>query len=203
MNDHSYAHETLAWIKQRLDDVDTMITEAEKTANKLKDSAREEADAALARFKASREVLLKLDRDLRDKAEAAVKDDVEDIQKALETEWIEVESAYQAFLKAAHDQAGTINGVIVARARVQRQSWEESQKAMREQVTDSVDRARAEFEAAITRLSDETEKFEARIGEVKDVRDESWKAVKGGLADARAAHDRTIQKIKRAFSKLG
>ena len=52
MSNHSYAHETLAWIKQRLDDADTMISEAEKTAKKLQVSAREEADAALARLKA-------------------------------------------------------------------------------------------------------------------------------------------------------
>jgi hypothetical protein len=201
MSNHSYSHEALAWIKQRLDDADTIISEAEKTAEKLQASAREEADAALARLKASREALLKLERDLRARADA-LRDDVEDIQEAAEKEWVEAETAFQTFLKAAQDQAGSINDLLVARAKAQRQSWEDAQKVMREQVTHTVDKARGEFDAAIKRVSDEAEKFQARIGDAKDAGDESWKAVKSGLADARAAHDRTLQKIKDAFSKL-
>lgn len=201
MSNGSYAHETLAWLKQRLDDADTMISEVEKTADKLKASARKDADIALARLKASREALLKLERDLHARAEA-VRDDVGDIQEAVEKEWIEAETAFQAFLKAAQDQADSIHNVIVARAKAQRKSWENTQKAMREQVTHTVEKARAELDTAIKRVSDEAEKFQTRIGDAKDAGDESWKAVKAGLADARAAHDRTIQKIKDAFAKL-
>jgi len=201
MSNSSYAHETLAWLKQRLDDADTMISEVEKTADKLKASARKDADVALARLKASREALLKLERDLHARAEA-VRDDVGDIQEAVEKEWIEAETAFQAFLKAAQDQADSIQNVIVARAKAQRKSWENTQKAMREQVTHTVEKARAELDTAIERVSDEAEKFQTRIGDAKDAGDESWKAVKAGLADARAAHDRTTQKIKDAFAKL-
>jgi vacuolar-type H+-ATPase subunit I/STV1 len=201
MSNSSYAHETLAWLKQRLDDADTMISEAEKTADKLKASARKDADIALTRLKASREALLKLERDLHARTEA-VRDDVGDIQEAVEKEWIEAETAFQAFLKAAQDQADSIHDVIVARAKAQRKSWENTQKAMREQVTHTIEKARAELDTAIKRVSDEAEKFQTRIGDAKDAGDESWKAVKAGLADARAAHDRTIQKIKDAFAKL-
>jgi len=52
------------------------------------------------------------------------------------------------------------------------------------------------------RLSIEAEKFQARIGEVKDAGDESWRAVKQGFADAKAAHAVTVQKIKDAFFKV-
>ncbi|MBB4015080.1 vacuolar-type H+-ATPase subunit I/STV1 [Chelatococcus caeni] len=178
-----------------------MISEAEKTAEKLQASAREEGDAALARLKASREALLKLERDLRARADA-IRDDIEDVQESVEKEWVEAETAFQAFLKAAQDQADSIHDVVVARAKAQRQSWEDARKAMREQVTHTVDKARGEFDAAIKRVSDEAEKFQTRIGDAKDAGDESWTAVKAGLADARAVHDRTIQKIKDAFSKL-
>ena len=92
--------------------------------------------------------------------------------------------------------------VVAARAQAQRRSWEASLTALRKQATEIVDKARGEFDAAIKRLSDETEKFQSRIGEVKDAGDQSWNAVKSGLAEARAVHDRTIQKIKEALSKL-
>lgn len=201
MSDQSHAHDAVAWAKQRLDDVDAIISEVEKTSDKLKDTARKDADAALARLKVSRDTIQKIYDDLRTEAEA-VKGSVEDIQDALDAEWVEVESAFQTYLSAAKDQAETVREVVAARARTQRQSWEASLTALREQAADIVEAARGEFDAAIKRLSDEAEKFQARIGEVKDAGDESWKAVKGGLADARAVHDRTIQKIKDAFSKL-
>ncbi|GEO87480.1 MULTISPECIES: hypothetical protein [Alphaproteobacteria] len=200
MSDQSSAHETVAWAKQRLDDVDAIISEVEKASGALKDSARREADAALARLRTSRDTIQKIYDVLRSGA-ATMKGDVEDFQAALEAEWVEVEFAFQAFLAAASDQAETVRGIVVARATAQRQSWEESLEELRDQAVDMVEKARSELDGAIKRLSDEADTFQARIGDAKDARDESWAAVKSGLADAKAVHDRTIAKIKDAFSK--
>ncbi|WP_456388280.1 sll1863 family stress response protein [Profundibacter sp.] len=197
MKKQSETHEAISWAKQRLDDLDTMIAQVEKSADKLKDDARAKADAALARLQASRDkVNASYDQLLAETD--AMKDDA---RKTLETEWIEVESAFQAFLTAAKDQAETVRTVIQARADAQRKYWEKSIADLRAQAESNVEKARGELDDALKRLSDETEKFQSRIGEVKDAGDESWKAVKAGLADAKAAHDRTIEKIRNAFSK--
>ncbi|WP_142627690.1 hypothetical protein [Rhizobium sp. P007] len=201
MSDQSHAREAVVWAKQRLDDVEAIISEVEKTSGRLKDTARRDADAALARLKASRGTIQKIHDGLRAEAETA-KGRAEDIQEALEAEWVEVESAFQTYVSAAKDQAEVVREVVAARAKAQRQSWKASLTALRQQAADAVETARGEFDAAIRRVSDEAEKFQARIGEAKDAGDESWKAVKGGLADARLVHDRTIRKIKDAFSKL-
>ncbi|WP_449103130.1 hypothetical protein [Pseudomonas extremaustralis] len=201
MSNQSYAHETVAWAKQRLDDVDAIISEAEKNAEKLREDARKDADAALVRLQASRAKLRKYYDALRAEANT-VKRGASETQDALEAEWVEVESAFQSFLSAASDQAETVRSVVVARAQAQRQSWEVSLKNLRDQAVDTVEKARGELDAAIKRLTDETEKFQVRIGEAKDAGDESWNAVKNELADARVIHDRTIQKIKEAFSKV-
>jgi len=197
MKNQSQAHEALSWAKQRLDDLDTMIAQVEKNADKLKDDARANADTALARLQASR-VKVKASYDQLLAETDAMKDDA---RKTLEREWVEVESAFQAFLAAAKDQAETVRTVIQARADAQQKYWEESIADLRAQADNTVEKARGEFDAALKRLSDETEKFQTRIGEVKDAGDESWKAVKAGLADAKATHDRTIEKIRNAFSK--
>ncbi|MGA0565164.1 hypothetical protein ACO2RV_22185 [Ancylobacter sp. VNQ12] len=201
MSNKSSTHETVAWAKQRLDDVDAIISEAEKTAAKLKDDARAQADAALARLHASRSKVQGYYDQFRSEADA-VKSGVDDVQGALEAEWVEVESAFQSFLSAAKDQAETVRDVVVARAQAQRKSWETSFNELRAQAEAAVEKARGDFDAAIKRLSDEAERFQARIGEAKDAGDESWTAVKAGVADAKAVHDRTIEKIKDAFSKL-
>ena len=197
MKNQSQAHEALSWAKQRLDDLDTMIAEVEKNAGELKDDARAKADTALARLQASR-VKVKASYDQLLAETNAIKDDA---RKTLETEWVEVESAFQAFLAAAKDQAETVRTVIQARADAQQKYWEKMIADMHTQAGNTVEKAHGEFDAALKRLSDETEKFQARIGEVNDAGDESWKAVKAGLADAKAAHERTIEKIRNAFSK--
>ena len=73
---------------------------------------------------------------------------------------------------------------------------------MRHRATETVEKARFDLDAAIKRLSDQAETFQSRIGEAKDAGDESWKAVKSGLAEAKAVYDRTIQRIKDAFAGL-
>lgn len=201
MTEQSFAHESVAWAKLRLDDLDTIISEVEKSSTTLKESARKGADRALARLQEAQVNLQKYYDDLR-RGGGAVKRSTEEVQNAIEAEWVDVESALQSFLSAAGDQADTVRGVVSARAQAQRQSWEAFLTTLRKQATEIVDRARGESDAAIKRLSDETEKFQSRIGEAKDAGDESWSAVTSGLAEAKAVHDRTIRKIKEAFSKL-
>lgn len=201
MGGKSYPHETIAWAKQRLDELDAIIFEVEKASKDLSGSVRAEADDARARLEASRTSLRKSYDALRAKAED-LKRTAEDLQNDLDTEWVEVETSFQSFLGALADQADTVRNVVAARVEAQRQAWDNSLKELRDQAAETVDKAREELDAAIKRLSDEADRFQARIGEVKDAGDASWEAVKSGLAEAKAVHDRTIDKIKGAFAKL-
>jgi hypothetical protein len=201
MSDRSNVHEVVIWAKHRLDDLDTMTSEVEKSISGLKEGARKEADSALARLRDSRLKLQKYYEDLCAGA-GAVGRGIEEAQDALEAEWVEVESAFLAYLAVAKDQADAVRNIVAARAKAQRQSWEASLQDLRDQADDLVEKARGELDAAIKRLSDEAERFQSRIGEVKDAGDESWKAVKSGLAEAKVVHHRTIQTIKDAFSKV-
>ena len=70
MSKQSHTHETVAWAKQRLDDVDAIISQIENTAGRLAEGARKESDAALIRLKESRAKLQKYYDDLRTDADA-------------------------------------------------------------------------------------------------------------------------------------
>ena len=201
MSEKSYPHETIVWAKQRLDELDALISEVEKRSKDLSGSVRAEADAALARLEASRASLQQSYDELRAEAEALDRT-AEDLQDAFDAQWVEVETAFQSLLGALADQAETARGIVAARVEAQRQAWDNSLKRLRDQAAETVDTARGELDAAINRLSEEAERFQARIGEVKDAGDTSWEAVKSGLAEAKAAHNRTIDKIKGAFAKL-
>ncbi|MBP2297245.1 hypothetical protein [Azospirillum rugosum] len=201
MSNQSKAHETVAWAKQRLDEIDAVVSQVEKTADKLTDDTRAQAEAALVRLQASRAKVQTYYDQLRSEADS-VKSGFEHAREALEAEWVEVETAFQDFLAAAKDQGESVHEAVVARVAAQRKSWEASFADLRKQAESVVDKARADFDVAIKQLSDEAEKFQARIGDAKDAGDESWTAVKNGLADAKTVHDRTIERIKDAFSKL-
>ena len=201
MSEKSYPHETIVWAKQRLDELDALISEVEKRSKDLSGSVRAEADAALARLEASRASLQQSYDELRAEAEALDRT-AEDLQDAFDAQWVEVETAFQSLLGALAGQAETARGIVAARVEAQRQAWDNSLKRLRDQAAETVDTARGELDAAINRLSEEAERFQARIGEVKDAGDTSWEAVKSGLAEAKAVHNRTIDKIKGAFAKL-
>ncbi|ASW04139.1 hypothetical protein [Paraburkholderia aromaticivorans] len=201
MSEKSYVHNAITWAKQRLDELDITISELETSSGNLNDSAREEADRALTRLREARTKLNGYVDDLRLETVAA-KQRGEVIQKAIDTEWVEVELAFRDFLSAAKDHADTVRNVVLARARAQHQAWETTLKNLHDQAADVVEKARGDLDAAMRHLTDEAQKFQRRIGEVRDAGDESWSAVKSGLTDVKDVHGHVIQKIKNAFSKL-
>lgn len=201
MTEQSNAHEAVAWAKQRLDELDAIIATVEKSTAHLKEASHKETQQALARLQQSRTRIQSYADNLRNEADAARLRAGEALE-TIETEWLEVESTFQAFLQTASGEAQAVRDALVARAEAQRQSWEKSLKGLRDQARSAVEKAREEFDEAYRRLSDEAEKFQGRIGDARDAGDESWKAVKAGLAEVRDVQTRTITKIKEAFAGL-
>jgi len=200
MTDRFHTRAAVAWTKQRLDELDEVLFEADKAVDNLKDSARENGERTLERLRRSRDKLRKLHGRLRTGAETA-QHGAEEIGDAFDAEWVEVEAALQSFLSVITERADVWRRVVGARAQAQRQAWEASVEDLRDQAAEVVDKTRGEFDAAIKRLSDETEKLQSRIGVARDAGDQSWETVKSGLAAAKAAYERTIQKIKEALAK--
>jgi hypothetical protein len=200
MTDRFHTRAAVAWTKQRLDELDEVLFEADKAVDSLKDSARENGERELERLRRCRDKLRKLHGRLRTEAETAQRG-AEEIVDAFETEWMEVEAALQSFL-SVNTERDVWRRVVGVRAQAQRQAWEASVEDLRHWAAEVVDKTRGEFEEAIKRLSDETEKLQNRIGVARDAGDQSQEAVKSGLAAAKAAYERTTQRIKEALPKL-
>ena len=201
MTDQSFAHENITWAKQRLDEIDAVISQAEKSAGEFKEKTHADADRALSRLRDSRAKLEQALDQLRTQADAKKESAVSQAQQALEDEWVEAESAFQAFLAAVGEQTEIARNAIAARAKAQRKSWQSALNDLHAQVTATVEKASEEFDAAIGRLSAEEEKAKAKIGQASSAGDETWQAIKTGLAEAKAVHEKTIKKIAEALSK--
>lgn len=201
MTEQSFAHESIVWTKRRLDEVDAMVTEAEKAANELQETARANADKALIRLRQS-QAKLKAQVEILQAQADETKSAALMAQKAMEEEWVEVEQAFQAFLASAGEQSDVARKAISARIEAQRTSFESALNDLKAQAQAAVEKAGAEFDAAVARLSEETEKTKAKIGQASSAGEETWAAIKAGIAETKAVHEKTMKRITDALAKL-
>ncbi len=202
MSKQSLAHQNLEWAKQKLDEIDATLASLEDSVETIKSDARKEADRAIARIQAARNTV-KAQVDAASAEAMAVKGIADDAYVALEAQWAEVDSAFQAFLTAAAGQADIVKKALAARAEAHRRAWQTSLEGIRAVASDAIDQARGEVDAAFRRLAAETEKAQAKLGQFSTAGDESWKAIKNGLEETRSVYERTWKKITDALTKVG
>jgi len=194
-------HETLQWSKQKLDEIDATLTAVEGSVDSLKSDARAEADRAIARIKAARDSFkAKVDSFRADAASA--KGAADEAYAALEAEWVKVEMSFDAYLTAAKEQADVVAKVFAARAAAQREAMRTALEAVRASAREAIEQARRDIDTAIHGLAAETEKAQARLGQVSSAGAESWLAIKSGLDATRAASARTWNSITEALTKI-
>lgn len=200
MTKRSLAHTQVEWTKQRLDEIDATLVKAEEIVEKTTGAARTEADKALARLKAARAGFATRAKALQDDV-AATRDVAEGVYSALAAEWAEFEMSFQNYLTAFTAQRDAVIAVISARADAQRKSWDASMDTMRAQTSNVIEHAQGEFDASIARLTDAREKAEEKLGKASTAGDETWKAIKDGIEETEAAHERMWKKVAAAFTK--
>lgn len=208
-NEHP-AHRGIAWAEQKLAELDALITKLDAETKTVEGNARLEADKALNRlrtsrdaFKASVEKSLTEAEDKTQAGAASARQAAAAVQADLEKEWVEGETAFHAFLTAVSGDAALMRQALAARASAEREAFQSSLERIRKQSAAAIDAARESLDAALHRVSADADRVEAGLGKISSAGDESWKALREGLQETRAANDRTVRKIAAAFAKLG
>lgn len=201
MTELFHSHDAIAWAKQRLDELDAIILEVEKTAGEQRDAASADVESALARLRSARAVFQSQYDALRADADS-LKQQAESAQHKLDEEWVGVEQALQSFQSAAVNQAEVMRDLVIARADVQRRSFEAFLEGFRARAEDALDRARDDFAQVTQRIGDEAENVQAKIANVKNAGDESWAAVKEGLTEVKKTQEQTFEKIRTSLSRM-
>lgn len=209
MSEPGIVHQGITWAKAKLDEVDALIAEIDRSAEALTGQARQQADEARRRLVASRDrfqsrvdIVRQEAVDVKDAVEGALVDTKGDVEAEFERDWVEIESAFQSFLAAAAGQAGIVQAAIVARANAQRQFWRTSIEEVRNTATKAIDAASSEVAVAIQRVTEEADKIELRLDQVSTAGDDSWKAIKQGVGEMKETNARTISKVREALSRL-
>lgn len=201
MSDKHLAHEYIEWSKQKLDEIDATLLGLDKQIETLTGDARTRADRAVAEVLAARDAFKAKVESLRADIPTA-EDAAADVYAALDQQWGEVELAVHELLSAVAGRADVLRSALKARADAQRKAMRSSFQAIRANATEAIDRARGEVEAALHRITTETEKVEAKLGQVSAASGDTWKAIKSGLADAKSVHEKTWKAISEAIARM-
>lgn len=210
MSNHAATHRSIVWSKQKLDELDALITELDAYGKTLDARAQAGADKALGRIRASRDAFKAYLDAIRAEAgeeTANARRAADDARTDIEGEWVEAELAFQAFLAATSADAKAARKAFAARATAERKALEKSLDEIRDETAATIEAARKEFDGALDRVSEATGKVEAgvggiSVGGISTAGAESWQAIREGLKEAHAVHVNTARKIAAAFARL-
>lgn len=193
----SNAHFYLNWAKERIDEMDAVLTSLQSRAAQVSAESRAAADQLVADLRSKRDAF---QNDLRRQAEAGEAAWAQSRAK-LETDW----SAFQADVKKYVEDFGrqmkqqqtTFQDIAAA----QLKAWREAADRFQAAAADlAVDR-RARMEATVQQMKADASAAEANFQKLAKAGTESWAALSAALTDSRAAFDRANRTAWDAFKR--
>lgn len=201
MPKESRAHEQVEWTKQKLDEIDATLAALEESVEEISAGTRKQAEQAIAQLKAARKSASER-YDVLQADVAAARKVADGTYEKFKSDWADAELAFQKFIAATSDQLDVAKKTMAARAEAQRRAWDKSVAAIRTSASKAIEDGQREFSTAIERLSEARSKAEAKAGQAASAGDETWQAIRDGIDEARAVHERTWRRISEAFGKL-
>ena len=193
----SNAHFYLNWAKERIDEMDAVLTSLQSRATQVSAESRAAADQLVADLRSKRDAF---QNDLRRQAEAGEAAWAQSRAK-LESDW----SAFQADVKKYVEDFGrqmkqqqtTFQDIAAA----QLKAWREAADRFQAAAADlAVDR-RARMEATVQQMKADASAAEANFQKLAKAGTESWAALSAALTDSRAAFDRANRTAWDAFKR--
>ena len=193
----SNVHFYLNWAKERIDEMDAVLTSLQSRAAQVSAESRAAADQLVADLRSKRDAF---QNDLRRQAEAGEAAWAQSRAK-LESDW----SAFQADVKKYVEDFGrqmkqqqtTFQDIAAA----QLKAWREAADRFQAAAADlAVDR-RARMEATVQQMKADASAAEANFQKLAKAGTESWTALSAALTDSRAAFDRANRTAWDAFKR--
>ena len=193
----SNLHFYLNWAKERIDEMDAVLTSLQSRAAQVSADSRAAADQLVADLRSKRDAF---QNDLRRQAEAGEAAWAQSRAK-LESDW----SAFQADVKKYVEDFGrqmkqqqtTFQDIAAA----QLKAWREAADRFQAAAADlAVDR-RARMEATVQQMKADASAAEANFQKLAKAGNESWTALSAALTDSRAAFDRANRTAWDAFKR--
>ena len=193
----SNAHFYLNWAKERIDEMDAVLTSLQSRAAQVSAESRAAADQLVADLRSKRDAF---QNDLRRQAEAGEAAWAQSRAK-LESDWnafqADVKKYVEDFGRQMKQQQMTFQDIAAA----QLKAWREAADRFQAAAADlAVDR-RARMEATVQQMKADASAAEANFQKLTKAGTESWAALSAALTDSRAAFDRANRTAWDAFKR--
>jgi len=193
----SNAHFYLNWAKERIDEMDAVLTSLQSRATQVSAESRAAADQLVADLRSKRDAF---QNDLRRQAEAGEAAWAQSRAK-LESDWnafqADVKKYVEDFGRQMKQQQTTFQDIAAA----QLKAWREAADRFQAAAADlAVDR-RARMEATVQQMKADASAAEANFQKLAKAGTESWAALSAALTDSRAAFDRANRTAWDAFKR--
>jgi hypothetical protein len=194
----SSIHFYVNWAKERLDEMEAVLTSLEGKAGEVQADARDKASKALADLRRSRDAF----REAIKKQAEANETAWTNAQAKLEPEWksfeAEVKKYFESFSKQVEQQQATFK----LQAAAQLKAWREAADKLGDGAKQFASERRVDIDASVKRMQADAaiaeEKLERQLNQMGS---QSWSALMATLTETRAAFDRANQAAREAFKR--
>jgi hypothetical protein len=198
MNQTSRIHPFVVWSKNRLDEMEAAVLEAENDANKAEQRIKADIAATLAKA-----------RQIRDSFKATMQASIEELENkgdgAIKSAKQQLERDWQEFEKAMDTAVVHLNNAgeeFEARAAAQLNSWQETIQRCNNVATGIAVEGKESFNAAIKRMQERAQQGKEQLAEVRQAASTSSEGYRRALKKSREAFDEAFESAKSAFAKV-
>jgi hypothetical protein len=194
---HSSTHFYINWAKERLDEMDAILTSLEGKAGVVQADARDKANKALADLRKSRDGF----RDTIKKQAEANEAAWIGAKAKLEAEWNSFEAEVRKYVESFGKQIEHQQATFTLQAAAQLKAWREAADKFGSDAKDFAAERRAEIDTAVKRMSADAAAAEEKLQRLNQAGIQSWSSLMAALTETRAAFDRANQAAREAFKR--
>lgn len=193
----SSMHFYLNWAKERIDEMDALLSTMESKAREVEAESRSKADNLIADLHEKRDEF----QEAINKQAAAGETAWLRTKAQLETMWRNFEGEAQKYVETFGKQVGQQQEIFQEVAAAQLKAWREAAETIQSAAAEFQTKRRADVDAMVTQFKTGASDAEARFNDLQKAGTESWASLNVALTESRKAFDRANQTFWDVFKR--
>lgn len=198
MQTQSNIHFYVNWAKERLDEMEAVLTSLDSRIGEVQADARDKADKALADLRKGRDIF----RDTVKKQAQANEAAWTSAKAKLEPEWNTFEAEVKKYIENFGKQVEQQRATFKLQSAAQLKAWREAADKLAGDTRQFATERQAEIDTAVKRMQADAVAAEEKLQkQMEQMGAQSWSALMATLTETRAAFDRANQAAREAFKR--
>ena len=198
MSAPSNIHFYVNWAKERLDEMEAMLTSLEAKVGGVQSDVRGMADKVLTELRKKRDEFrdtVKKNAEANEAAWIAAK-------AKLEGDWKAFEADVTKYVESFGKQVEQHQTIFEQQAAAQLNAWREAADKFATDAKEFATERRTEIDATLKRMQADAAPAEEKLKKLNEAGVQSWSALMAALTETRTAFDRANQAAREAFKRV-